>query len=82
MTGAQLLREEGRREGEARGEARGKAHAVLAVLEARGLRVSDEQRAKIVGCADLAELERWVRKAVTVKTTGALFAAKRQKAGA
>jgi flagellar biosynthesis/type III secretory pathway protein FliH len=83
MTGAQLLREEGRQqgraEGRAEGEAKGKAQAVLAVLEARGLRISDEQRATIVGCADLAELERWVRKAVTVKKTGALFAAKRRK---
>jgi hypothetical protein len=65
-----------------RGKAEGKTQAVLAVLEARGLRVSDEQRATIVGCADLDELERWVRKAVTVKTTGALFAPKRRKAGA
>jgi predicted transposase YdaD len=83
MTGAQILREEGRREGRAEGEARGKAQAVLAVLEARGLRVSDEQRARIAGCTDLDELERWVRKAVTVKTAGALFAAvkRRPKAG-
>jgi flagellar biosynthesis/type III secretory pathway protein FliH len=98
MTGAQLLREEGRQqgraegkaegkaegraEGEAKGKAEGKAQAVLAVLEARGLRISDEQRARVLGCADLDELERWVRKAVTVKTTAALFvAARRPKAG-
>ncbi|HZA51906.1 MAG TPA: hypothetical protein VE549_14275, partial [Myxococcaceae bacterium] len=75
MTGAQLLIEQGHREG----EAKGKAQAVLAVLEARGLRVSDEQRALIAGCADLERLERWVRKAVTVKTTGALFAAPKRR---
>jgi hypothetical protein len=80
MTGAQILREEGRQQG----RSEGKAQAVLAVLEARGLRVSDEQRARVLGCTDLDELERWVRKAVTVKTAGALFAAPklRRKTGA
>ncbi len=83
MTGAQLFREEGRRKGEAKGRAEGKAEgkaeakaeAILAVLEARGLSVSEAQRATIVGCTDLEQLERWVRQAVTVETTGALFAA-------
>jgi predicted transposase YdaD len=92
MTGAQLFREEGRQqgraegkaEGKAEGEARGKAQAVLAVLEARGLRVSEAQRALIAGCADLEQLERWVRQAATAKTAAALFAApgRRPKAGA
>jgi hypothetical protein len=88
MTGAQLLREEGRREGRAEGEAEGlargkaeaRAEAVLAVLEARGLRVSDDQRALIAGSTDLGQLERWVRKAATVKTVGALFAAPKRRA--
>jgi predicted transposase/invertase (TIGR01784 family) len=79
MTGAQLFREEGRREGEAKGkaegQAQGKAQAILAVLEARGLTVSEAQRATIANCTDLEQLERWVRQAVTVETTGALFAA-------
>jgi hypothetical protein len=82
MTGAQILREEGRREGEAKGEAKGKAQAILAVLEARGLAVSEAQRAAIVGCSDLGQLERWVRQAVTAKTAGALFAAPKRRAKA
>lgn len=83
MTGAQLLREEGRQQGRAEGEVKGKAQAVLAVLEARGLQVSDEQRARVLSCTNLDELERWVRKAVTAKTAGALFATtkRRTKAG-
>jgi hypothetical protein len=80
MTGAQILREEGRREGVAEGEAKGKAQAILAVLAARGLAVSAAQRATIVGCGDLEQLDRWVRQAVTVKTTGALFAAPKRRA--
>jgi hypothetical protein len=82
MTGAQILREEGRREGLAEGEAKGKAQAILAVLEARGLTVSEAQRAAIVGCGDLGQLDRWVRQAVTAKTAGALFAAPKRRAKA
>jgi hypothetical protein len=90
MTGAQILREEGRREGlaegeargEAKGEAKGKVQAILAVLEARGLTVSEAQRAAIVGCSDLGQLDRWVRQAVTAKTAGALFVAPKRRAKA
>jgi hypothetical protein len=86
MTGAQILREEGRREGlaegETKGEAKGKAQAILAVLEARGLTVSEAQRAAIVGCSDPGQLDRWVRQAVTVKATGALFVAPKRRAKA
>jgi hypothetical protein len=75
---------EGLAKGKAEGLAKGKAEAVLAVLEARGLAISDEERARLLGCTDLDALERWVRKAVTVKTAAALFAApkRRAKAGA
>jgi Putative transposase, YhgA-like len=40
--------------------------------------------ARVLGCTDLDELERWVHKAVTAKTTVALFAAAKRgaKAGA
>jgi hypothetical protein len=78
MTGAQILREEGRREG----EAKGKAQAILAVFKARGLTVSEAQRAAIVGCGDLGQLERWVRQAVTAKTVAALFATPKRRAKA
>jgi hypothetical protein len=58
----------------AQGEARGEAKAILTVLEARGLRVTAAQRERVLTCTDLAQLEGWVRKAVTVKTTAELFA--------
>ena len=64
---------QGRAEGEARGRAEGEAYGVLAVLDARGLSVSDAARARIVGCADLATLDRWVRRAVTVGDVDELF---------
>jgi hypothetical protein len=50
-----------------------KIAAVLAVLEARGLAVSDSQRERIVGSADLETLAHWLRRAATVASTDALF---------
>jgi hypothetical protein len=63
----------GRAEGEAKGEAKGRAEALLSVLQARGLRVSDEVRARILACTDVAQLDAWVRKAVAVTSVDELF---------
>jgi hypothetical protein len=46
---------------------------VLAVLEARGLTVSDEQRKRIEGTTDLQALDRLIRSAATVESTDELF---------
>ncbi|HEU4536776.1 MAG TPA: Rpn family recombination-promoting nuclease/putative transposase [Polyangiaceae bacterium] len=72
----------GKAEGMAEGEVKGKAHAVLAFLEARGLSVTAAQRAKVLGCTDLGQLEGWVRQAATAKTTAALFAPPKRPAKA
>ena len=56
---------QGRAEGREAGEAAGRAHALLAVLAARGLEVPEDVRARIVGCPDLARLDRWLSRAVT-----------------
>ena len=66
-------RAEGRAEGEAKGRAEGEAKALLAVLEARGLRISDEVRRRVLACTDAAQLEDWIRKAVTVASVDELF---------
>jgi len=55
---------EGRTEGLAEGEARGRAHAVLRVLAARGIDVTDLERERILGCPDLALLDAWLLRAV------------------
>lgn len=68
--------EEARSEGEARGEAKGKeeglaegrAEAILQVLDARGIAVSTTQRQEILGCHDLARLDRWLRRAALVSS--------------
>jgi hypothetical protein len=52
----------------AQGKAEGEARSVLRVLERRGLRVSPEQRERILACSDAAMLERWLDRAVTADT--------------
>ncbi|MGI9003964.1 MAG: hypothetical protein ACR2GH_20330 [Pseudonocardia sp.] len=68
---------EGRAEGEAagkeEGKAEGEARAVLAVLDARGIDVPPDTRTRIVECADLDQLDIWVRRAVTAETVHDLF---------
>jgi flagellar biosynthesis/type III secretory pathway protein FliH len=54
---------EGLAAGKAEGLAAGKAEAVLAVLEGRGLPVSAAQRKRVLGCADHAQLDAWLRAA-------------------
>ncbi|HEX9943678.1 MAG TPA: Uma2 family endonuclease [Thermoanaerobaculia bacterium] len=56
-------RSEGEAEGEAKGAARGQAEALLKVLEARGVAVSESQRQEILRCHDLDRLDRWLRRA-------------------
>ncbi|MBI5480757.1 MAG: Uma2 family endonuclease [Deltaproteobacteria bacterium] len=58
-------RVEGEAKGRIEGEARGRAEDLLAILEARGLPLSEEQRARILASTDRATLSRWVRQAVT-----------------
>jgi hypothetical protein len=64
----------GRAKGITIGEAQGQAKAVIGVLEARGLHVSDEQRERILGCKDLEQLAAWVRRVGVVSSADELFA--------
>ncbi|AUX44367.1 uncharacterized protein SOCE26_058310 [Sorangium cellulosum] len=43
-----------------------KAHDVLAVIEARGLEVPADIRERVLAGTDLAELDRWIRRAAVV----------------
>jgi hypothetical protein len=49
--------------GEARGKAEGTAEAILEILKARGVAVSQAQREEVLRCSDLARLSRWVVRA-------------------
>jgi predicted transposase YdaD len=58
---------------QAKGRVEAKASAVLAVLEARQKATTAEQRAKIESCTDVAQLDRWLRRAATLNDTRELF---------
>ena len=55
------------------GKQEGEADAILLVLEARGLDVSDAERERITSCTDLKQLKRWIIRAATAEKTGDLF---------
>jgi len=56
-----------------RGKAEGEADAVLLVLKARGLEVSQAERDRIVACTDLGQLQTWVTRAATAEKTSDVF---------
>lgn len=60
-------------QGRAEGKAEGEAIAVLSVLDARGIDVPDDARTRITGCADLDQLDAWVRRAATADSIHDLF---------
>jgi hypothetical protein len=62
------LRLEGEAKGKAEGESKGKADALLAVLTARGVAVPEGVRQKILGCRDLAMLDRLLVQAATASS--------------
>ncbi|MET8777716.1 hypothetical protein ABZV58_22160 [Nocardia sp. NPDC004654] len=64
----------GEAEGHKKGEAEGEVRALLTVLDARGIPVSDEARDRITACTDTDVLAEWVRRAVTVASAEELFA--------
>ncbi len=61
-------------EGQTEGRAEGKAEAVLAVLSARGLSVTADQRRRILACTDVAKLDRLIAGAVSARSVVRLLA--------
>jgi hypothetical protein len=55
-------------EGEAKGRAEGRAEALLTILSSRGIEVADDLRTRILACADLATLDRWLARAATAES--------------
>jgi hypothetical protein len=63
-------RSEGEAEGEAKGEIKGEAEAILKILQARGLEVSEARRQEVLHCRDRERLDRWLRRAVLASSVG------------
>ena len=64
----------GKREGKKEGRREGRGEAILDVLEARGLDVSEAARERITSCTDLRQLRKWLKRSVTAEKTDGLFA--------
>ncbi len=63
----------GKAEGRAEGKVEGHAEAILTVLSARGIEVSEDISEKIRKCHDLDRLAAWLRAAATVDSSDALL---------
>ena len=57
----------------AEGLAEGKAQAVLSVLHARGIQVTDTVRERVLACTDTETLQQWLVRAVSVERAEELF---------
>ncbi len=56
------------------GMAEGEAKAVLRLLAARGLGLSEAQRERVTSCTDSAQLDLWFDRAITASTAAEVFA--------
>ncbi len=70
---ARMYYAEGRDEGRNEGRVEGETGLVIAVLEKRGIPISDDARARITACTDHDQLTDWVLRAVTAETADELF---------
>lgn len=57
----------------AEGRVEGRRSTLMAILDARGLVLSETQRARIEACADLDVLEQWARAAAVAMTSDVIF---------
>jgi hypothetical protein len=61
-------------QGIAEGEARGEAKALLRLLDARELDLTQGQREQVMSSTDAAQLDRWFDRAITASTAAEVFA--------
>ncbi|MFI6118686.1 hypothetical protein ACIBCU_02280 [Streptomyces sp. NPDC051064] len=66
-------RAEGRAEGREKGHAEGQAEALLLILEARGIGITDATRERISACGDPDLLRRWLVRAAFVAASDEIF---------
>ena len=73
--------EQGREEGREEGLEKGRATMLLAVLEQRGLPVSDAQRRRILACSLPSTLDDWTRRVLLVESVAALLGPMKARRG-
>jgi hypothetical protein len=64
---------EGKAEGKAEGKVEGKIETLLKILELRKLTISKTQQGTIRACADVAQLDLWLEKALTATSLEQIF---------
>ncbi len=65
--------EKGQKRGLLQGQLEGARRALFKVLDARGLTVDSAARRRLMACTELAQLERWLGKAVAIQSVQELF---------
>lgn len=65
--------QEGLKEGLEKGLHQGEQAALLEVLDARGLKVDEAARQRIMACTDLSQLKVWVRRAAIAESLSEIF---------
>jgi predicted transposase YdaD len=67
-------RQEGLQEGREEGREEGRAEAIVQVLEARHIELSDADRERILGCRESDTLTAWLGRAALIASISELFA--------
>jgi hypothetical protein len=62
-----------KKEGRQAGLAEGKAEDVLKLIDARGIKVTEEERGQVTASAGLTNLDKWFDRALTAKTAEDIF---------
>ncbi|MGV9678324.1 hypothetical protein ACWDSJ_23860 [Nocardia sp. NPDC003482] len=60
-------------QGRSEGRAEGEAQALLVILDARGIVLSDDSRRRIADCRDMDQLNAWLRRSATATSADELF---------
>lgn len=74
LSGLDASHRQGRIEGRVEGLVEGREETLLAVIAARGLKVSDEQRDQISRCQDQATFDKWITRVVSCNSVAELLA--------
>ena len=60
-------------QGRVEGRVEGRAEAVIEILDARRVKMSDDDRTRITACQDIEQLTTWIRRAATADSVDDLF---------
>jgi hypothetical protein len=68
-----LLNQGFHRQGIEEGRAEGRAEGILKIIDARHIKVTDQQRERVDSCTDLTQLDQWFDLALTAAAAADIF---------